>query len=143
MAHFVLSLFSGNDAFASFGLWVFLSISTVAVFAVFIPLVTYINNRKEEREAFYRAETLRRLAEAPAGSSIATLEFMREQNRISRLKAREGLKIAGLINVGVGIALVIFLHALIGPRIALCGLIPAFIGAAMLVYVFLLAGPVE
>ena len=143
MAHFVLSLFDGNDAFGNFGLWAFLSISTVALFAVFIPLVTYINNRKEEREAFYKAETLRRIAEAPPGSSIATLEFMREQNRISRLKAREGLKIGGLINVGVGVALVIFLRALVGPQIALCGLIPAFVGAAMLIYVFLLAGHIE
>ncbi|HEY1904052.1 MAG TPA: hypothetical protein VGG56_16600 [Terracidiphilus sp.] len=143
MTHFVLSLFNDNDVFGSFGLWAFLSVGAVALFAVFIPLVTFISSRKEEREAFYKAETIRRVAEAPPGSSMAAIEFMREQNRISRIKAREGLKIGGLINIGVGIALVIFLRALIGMNIALCGLIPALIGVAMLVYVFALAGPLE
>lgn len=143
MAHFVLSLFNGNDVFGSFGMWAFLSVGAVALFAVFIPLTTYISSRKEEREAFYKAETIRRVAEAPPGSSIATIEFMREQNRISQLKTREGLKIGGIINIGVGIALVVFLHALVNIQIALCGLIPAFIGAAMLIYVFVLAGPTE
>jgi hypothetical protein len=125
------------------GVWLFLSISTVALFVIFIPLVTFIKSRQEEREAFYKAEVIRRVAEASSDSAKATIDFMREQNRISRLKAREGLKIGGLINVGVGIALVIFLRALISMQIALCGLIPAFIGVAMLTYVFFLAAPVE
>ena len=143
MAHFVLSLLNRDDVFSNYGLWAFLSIGAVALFAVFIPLVTYINSRQEEREAFYKAETIRRVAEAPPDSSIATIEFMREQNRISRIKAREGLKIGGIINVGVGVALFIFLRALVNPSVGLCGLIPAMIGIAMLVYVFLLAAPIE
>jgi hypothetical protein len=142
MAHLAMHFFDAPDL-NGIGVWLFLSISTVALFVIFIPLVTFIKSRQEEREAFYKAEVIRRVAEASSDSAKATIDFMREQNRISRLKAREGLKIGGLINVGVGIALVIFLRALISMQIALCGLIPAFIGVAMLTYVFFLAAPVE
>jgi len=60
------------------------------------------------------------------------------------------LKIGGLINVGIGVGLMIFLRALLGGgggavtngatgSVYLCGLIPGLIGVAMLVYVYLLA----
>jgi hypothetical protein len=52
------------------------------------------------------------------------------------------MKIAGIINVCVGIGLVIFLRALIGGApVYLCGLLPGFIGVGMLVYVYVLAEP--
>jgi len=47
-----------------FGLWMFLSIGAISV-GIFIPLVTFFVSRRKERQAFYRAETLRRIAEAP------------------------------------------------------------------------------
>jgi hypothetical protein len=60
------------------------------------------------------------------------------------MKTREGLKIAGLINLAVGVALIIFLRALVGQEpVYLCGLIPGFIGVAMLVYALFLAPPVK
>ena len=40
-------------------------------------------------------------------------------------------------------SLVIFLWALVGPKVALCGLIPGLIGVALLIYVTYMAGPVE
>ena len=63
MLHLILSNFGGDELFANpnFGMWMFLSIGAVALFAVFIPLVTWIGSRQKEREAFYRAETFRRL----------------------------------------------------------------------------------
>ncbi|HTW62801.1 MAG TPA: hypothetical protein VMD55_13425 [Terracidiphilus sp.] len=48
--------------------------------------------------------------------------------------------------IGVGVALMIFLRALLGAGGGspwLCGLIPGFIGVAMLIYVFFLASPIE
>ena len=71
------------------------------------------------------------------------MELLRQQDRIARGKSREGLKIGGLINMGVGIGLMIFLRALVGPAISLCGLIPGLIGVGMLVYVYVLAAPIE
>jgi hypothetical protein len=54
------------------------------------------------------------------------------------------MKIGGMINLAVGIALAIFLRALVGNEpVYLCGLIPGFIGVALLVYALFLAPPVE
>ncbi len=71
---------------------------------------------------------------------------MREEERIKQIKVREGLKMGGLINVGVGIALVIFLRSLLGGSQGtpyLCGLIPGFVGLAMLIYVYFMAEPIR
>jgi uncharacterized membrane protein len=138
-------LFNGiPDMPGGFGLWMFLSIGAVALFVVFIPTVHYLDTRRKEREAFYKAETLRRITESSGEGAKAAIELMREEARRDRTKSREGVKIGGLINIGVGLALVIFLRTLLGQQSAyLCGLIPGFIGVAMLVYVYLLAGPIE
>jgi hypothetical protein len=145
MTHLVLALalFGSEEVFGNFGLWTFLSVGAVALFGIFIPVVTWIQSREREREAFYKSETIRRVAEASTDGAKATVDLLREQNRLGLIKTREALKIAGVINIGVGIGLVIFLRMLVGLDIALCGLIPGFIGAGMLVYVYVLAEPLD
>jgi len=147
MMHLTLSLIDAPDAvFANYGLWAFLSIGAVAMFGVFIPLVTWMDSRRKEREAFYKAETFRRVAEATGEGAKIAVQMLREEERLKRIRAREGLKVGGLINVGVGVALVIFLRVLLGGGAGspyLCGLIPGMVGVGMLVYVFFLASPIE
>jgi hypothetical protein len=148
MTHLLLHYLEGsaNAVFGNMGLWLFLSVGAVALFVVFIPLVTWMENRRKEREAFYQAETIRRLAEASGEGAKAAMELMREQNRLTRLRIIEGIKIGGIINLGVGIGLVIFLRVLLGTGQGspfLCGLIPGFIGIGMLIYAFFLAAPVD
>ena len=123
-----------------FGLWMFLSIGAVALFVVFIPVTTWIDSQRKEREAFYKAETVRRLTESSGDGAKAAIELMREQDRMGRRKRTEGMKIGGLINIAVGVGLMIFLHALIsGEPVYLCGLIPGLIGVALLAYALLLS----
>jgi hypothetical protein len=143
MMHFALSLFGGDDVFGSFGLWAFLSVGAVALFGVFLPFTTYLESRRKEREAFYKAETMRRVSEASGDAGKVSIEYLREQNRLMRIQTIEGLKIGGVIMVGVGIGVAALLWALAGHDVAACGLVPLFIGLAMLVYVFFLAAPVE
>jgi hypothetical protein len=142
MTHLVTFLFGAPDM-GGMGLWLFLSVASVAMFVVFIPLVTWIGSREKEREAFYKAETIRRIAEASSDGAKATIDLLREENRMTLIKMREGLKISGVICLGVGIGLVAFLVPMVGRTVGLCGLIPGFIGLAMLVYVYFLAAPVE
>lgn len=142
MTELVHTLLSGIDLNSGFGLWMFLSIGAVALFAVFIPLVTFIDSRRKEREAFYKAETFRRMAEASGEGAKAALELLREEERLKAKKSLEGMKIGGLVNLGVGVALTIFLRMMIGGGPGspyLCGLIPGFIGVALLVYAFFMA----
>jgi hypothetical protein len=143
MTHLLVTLSDLEGIPSNFGMWAFLSVGAVALFGIFIPVTTWIDSRRKERESFYKAETIRRVAEASPDGAKATVELLREQDRLSRIRAREGMKIGGVINLGVGIGLVLFLRALTGPQVALCGLIPGFIGIGMLVYVYVLAAPVE
>jgi hypothetical protein len=139
-----LPTFIFDPVSSGFGLWIFLSIGAVALFVVFIPLTSWIDSQRKEREAFYQAETFRRLAESSTDSAKAAIELLREQTRLERIKRREGMKIGGLINIGVGLALLIFLQQLVRDEpVYLCGLIPGFIGVALLVYSLFLAPKAE
>jgi hypothetical protein len=110
----------------------------------FATVVHWLDSQRKEREAYYRAETLRRITEASGEGAKAAVELMHDNELLKRVKAREGLKISGLINVGVGVGVMIFLHELLkGTAIYLSGLIPALVGVGFLVYVYFLAGPLE
>ncbi|HEV2326164.1 MAG TPA: hypothetical protein VGS10_19655 [Terracidiphilus sp.] len=138
----LLSVLNNIDFNGAFGLWMFLSIGAVALFAVFIPLVVFFESRRKEREAFYRAEMLRRVSEAPGEAAKAAIELLHEEERLTTAKKIEGMKVGGLVNIGLGVALLIFLRFMIGSGPGspyLCGLIPAFIGVALLAYALFLA----
>jgi hypothetical protein len=142
MAHLMLEIFDNPVN----GLWMFLSIGAVALFVVFIPTVTWIDKQHKERVAFYKAETIRRVTEASGEGAKAALELLREENRFERIKKFEGLKLGGLICIGVGAAMVIFLRTMMSSDPGtpyLIGLVPAFVGVALLVYVYALAGKYE
>ena len=135
-----LAMMMADEMPGGFGLWMFLSIGAVALFVVFIPVTTWIDSQRKEREAFYKSETVRRLTESSGDGAKAAIELLREQERLGQMKKREGMKIGGVINLAVGIALMIFLHALIsGEPVYLCGLIPGLIGVALLAYALLLS----
>jgi Flp pilus assembly protein TadB len=143
MAHLVLVLFGSEDVFSNYGLWGFLSIGAIALFGIFIPAVTWMDSRRKEREAFYKAETFRRIIEAPGEGAKAALELLREEDRLKRQTAREGLKMGGIVNIFGGIGLAIFLRVLTGSvGVSLCGVLAVLIGVGLLVYVYVLAPPV-
>jgi len=122
---------------------VFIPIIAIVSVFTFVTFAVWFGTRQREREAFYKSETLRRITESSGEGAKAAIELLKEEERLKRIKAREGMKVGGLVNLGLGVGLMIFLWALVGPKVALCGLIPGFIGVALLVYVLLLAPPVE
>ncbi|HEY1803960.1 MAG TPA: DUF6249 domain-containing protein [Terracidiphilus sp.] len=118
-------------------------VAIVAVFT-FVAIVHWVDSQRKEREAFYRAETLRRITEASGEGAKAALELLHDNDTLKRIKAREGMKMGGLVNIAVGAGVMIFLHELLrGTAIYLCGTIPLLIGVGFLVYVYVLAGPIE
>ncbi len=147
MTHLALHFIDGpaDLSLGNMGMWLFLSIGAVCLFVVFIPLTSFIDARRREREAFYKAETFRRLAESSSEGAKTAIDFLRTEDRLKRNKTREGLKIAGLINIAVGIGICILLYAMSGGKdgFYLVGTIPGLLGVSMLVYVFLLSAPVE
>lgn len=104
----------------------------------FLTISSFVDARRREREAFYRAETIKKVADSQGGA-INVVEFLREQELMDQRKRREGLKLGGLVTAAVGVGLMVFFHAVVGGSEYLLGLIPFIVGAVLLVYVYLLA----
>ena len=122
--------------------YLFLSVASIALFS-FVAVAVWSGERRREREAYYRTETLRKIAESQGGGNVSVVEFLREEERNAAQRRREGQKLGGLITIAVGIGMMIFIKALNrnDPEPAyLVGLIPLFVGVALLGYVYIL-GP--
>jgi|SRR5215469_12737365 len=122
-------------------IFLFLSVSSVALFS-FVAVAAWSSERRREREAFYRSETLKKIVETPGEGGRAALEYLREEEKNAARRRQEGLKLGGLITALVGIAMMVFIkavdHGSTGPDY-LVGLLPLCVGAALLVYSYLLA----
>ena len=55
-------------------------VGTIATFG-FFAVASWVHARRREREAFYRSEVLKKLAETGAEGSSAALEMFREEQR--------------------------------------------------------------
>jgi hypothetical protein len=120
---------------ADVAVFLFLAVGAIALFT-FLSVATFTGNRQAEREAYYKAEMMKKIAET-GGDGNPALEYLREQERIKAIKRLGGIKLGGLINVGVGLGLMIMLRGLVGGGpVYLAGIIPMFIGLAMLTYAF-------
>jgi hypothetical protein len=120
------------------GLFLFLSVLMICVFS-FVSIAVWTEGRRKEREAYYKAESMRRLSELPGDGAKYVIEMMQEEERIRRekeemqeIKQREGLKIGGLVNIGVGVGLYLMMRELHAPLMV--GAIPGMIGVALLAY---------
>ncbi len=119
----------------------FLSIVSVAMFS-FVGVAVWSRERRREREAYYRSETLRKIAETEGAGGNSAIEFLREDEKYAARRRGEGQKLGGLITLAVGIGMMVFIKAVDrgDPDPAyLVGLIPLLIGVALLAYTYLLA----
>jgi hypothetical protein len=122
--------------------WVVFLIPVVGIIAVFtfVAVAAWSDNRRKEREAYYRHETLRKLADTGGDSAESVLEVMRQEERARERRKLEGLKLGGLITAAVGAGVMVFLYYLAPEEeVYLAGLIPLLIGVVMLIYVFFMA----
>lgn len=114
-------------------------VGSIALFS-FLAVASWSEARRKEREAYYRAETLKKIAESSGEGAKSALELLREQERNAIRRRLEGMKLGGLITAAVGIGLVVFLRGVAREESAyLVGLIPLLIGVALLIYSFMLA----
>lgn len=111
----------------------FLAIGSIALFT-FLSVATWAGTRQQEREAYYKADMMKKIAEV-GGERNPALEYLREQERISMAKQVGGFRLGGLICIAVGIGLMALLYALVPVHgVYLSGLIPLLVGVALLVY---------
>ena len=121
------------------------SVLVFTVFFSFIATMTWLRTRRKEREAYYRNETTKKVAEMQ-GSGVNALEFLREEERISLRRRTDGQKLGGLISMAVGVGTMVFLKAIMASDVDpaahqayLVGLIPFLVGAVLLIYSSFLA----
>lgn len=121
----------GNESYEAMSVFGFLAISAVALFTM-ISISSWSDQRRREREAYYKADMLKKVAEAQGPAAASALELLREENRITTLQRKQGLKVSGLIVAATGLGMMPFLYALIhGAPIYLCGFLVLLVGAAL------------
>jgi hypothetical protein len=104
------------------------------------PWAVYGVQYRKEREAYYKSEALKRMADSTGVGSDMMLQYLREEERKAERRARGGVRLAGLILTAVGIGATIFLHEFIlDMPVYLAGLIPILIGLALLAYSYMLS----
>jgi hypothetical protein len=112
--------------------FLFLSVAAVALFG-FIAVATWADARRKEREAYYKSETLKKLAETQ--DAAAVVDLLREEHREAALRQRDGLRLGGLVTIAVGVGLIISMPFLTHEvRLSAVGAIPLLIGAALFGY---------
>jgi len=122
--------------------FLYLSVGAVSLFT-FLSVATWSGARQKEREAYYKGEMLKRIAEI-GGADNPALTYLREQERFAAARRLAGFKIGGLVNIAIGVALMILLHGLVQVvPVYLCGTFPLFVGIALLIYVFALGAKGE
>jgi hypothetical protein len=121
--------------------WFMVAVSG-AVFFSFLSFIIWVEGRRKEREAHYRDEMTRKIAEA--GDSGPILEYVKTNARTDAAQVRLKARVAGLVNIAVGAGLMIFLHELVpASAVYLVGLIPLFIGVVLLIFTELMMKPAD
>jgi hypothetical protein len=117
-------------------------IPVVAIISVFtfVAVATWAENRRKERESYYRHETYRKIMEQQGDAGKGVLALMREEELQQQRRRLEGLKLGGMITFVVGVGSMVFLYFMVDDEgVYLAGLIPALIGLVMLLYALLMA----
>ena len=128
-----------GGSIASLGVFLIPIVGSVALFS-FLAVASWSDARRREREAYYRADALKKIAESSSEGAKSAVEYLREQDKIAVRKRIEGLKLGGLITAAVGIGLMVFLRGVNHDEpVYFVGLIPLLIGLALAVYGFALA----
>jgi hypothetical protein len=108
----------------------------------FMSVFVWAHQRRREREAYYRSETLRRFSQTGKAAPALLVQALQEDERYSVRRRLEACKLAGVITLAVGIAMMMFIKAVDARSVEpsyLVGLVPVSVGLSLLLYVYVLA----
>ncbi|MFQ5349216.1 MAG: hypothetical protein ACE5EG_02095 [Thermoanaerobaculia bacterium] len=127
--------------------WTVFMIPVVAIICVFtfVSVATWAENRRKEREAYYRAETYQKMLDGSPESAETVRQLIREAEERHEVRRKEnlklGLKLGGLITTVAGLGVGVFLRYLIPDEpIWMVCIIPVLIGPVLALYGYRLSG---
>ncbi len=111
-------------------------VALIAVFT-FVSIASWAERYAREREAFYRADVLKKVADATGDGAQRVIELLQDEARRAERERVEGLRLGGLVTTCVGIGLGAMLGLLVpGGALWSIGLIPLLVGLALLVHAY-------
>ena len=111
----------------------FVGVLVVIVFT-FLSMVIWTDARRKEREALYRSELLKKLADTPGPGAEAVLANLREEEQQKHGRRREHVTLGGVLCAAAGFGLLGAVCAMTDTRENAAwalSLIPIFLGAAL------------
>ena len=113
-------------------LWLFLAAVIVASLT-FISIVVWSENRRKEREEFYRFEFRKRMIDSGKMDPAAFASLMHYEHELKQGQVRQKVLVAAFVILGVGVGVCVGFQFIAGAVWKL-GLIPLSIGLSMLIY---------
>ncbi len=123
--------------FANATFWIFLAAVTVASLT-FVTIIVWVENRRKERQEYYRFEFRKRLVEAEKMDAASFASLMQYEHELKLQQGRQKLLVAAFVIFGSGVGLCVGLQFIAGS-VWMVGLIPVSIGLSMLAYGLLFA----
>ncbi len=110
--------------------WLMIAVTSTAFFT-FLIFIVWLEGRQKERQAHYRDEMARKIAEAEDPAPV--MDYVRSVEQADAERTRMKASVARLITLAAAAGLMIFLYQVApGSAVYLVGLIPLFVGLVLL-----------
>ncbi len=113
-------------------------VGAISLFS-FLAVVGWAEQRRKEREAYYRYEFRKKLVDAGEMNARQVQDLMQYEYETEQQRRRQGMVAAGFIISGVGLGMIFGLQFIRDEDVWMVGSIPLFIGLGMLAYAIMYA----
>jgi len=119
-------------------LWALVPVAGSIALFTFLAVATWAEQRRKERESYYRYEFRKHLVEAGKMDASDVRDLMRYEQETMLYKARQSSLLGGFVLLGVGAGILLGLQW-IPDGVWMVGYIPLSIGVAMMIYALFVA----
>jgi len=119
-------------------LWALVPVAGSIALFTFLAVATWAEQRRKERESYYRYEFRKHLVEAGKMDARDVRELIQYEQESQMSRARQSSLVGGFVLIGVGLGMLLGLQW-VGEGVWMVGYIPLFIGISIMIYALLVA----
>jgi len=120
-------------------LWALVPVAgSIALFS-FLAVATWAEQRRKERESYYRYEFRKNLVDAGKMDANDVRDLIHYEQQTQMYKSRQSSIVGGFVLLGVGAGMLLGLRWIPEDGLWMVGYIPLFIGIALTVYALFVA----